>query len=343
MKINVSRIITLLLLGFQTYAFAYSLDEKKFMVAQSLFFECWNYRKLNNSTANEDNSVRGRKCNCLSQNTTAALDGETIDLIFSGKKTLEAGALDRSVQLCKDNFEKYPASQELPNALKTFGPDSSTVFSGRPQRYTAFRQHIYTADMKYIRTVELENGKYLYDINVLPGRDLNTITDARAGKTYSLVRTYNNTANAALRNYEYLFFIPDLLGYLAVDSKRNLLASQVVSVNDGIVIETHYIRSQALICSALKEARSRAGSEMAISLFKEFLVAAIKSYAGASYGGGTFVGQTTSGRQISGTYTTYDNSWLGEHYSRGLEVIFSGGASLSKINAEMDRLECETR
>ena len=342
MKIVIGIIITLLSIGPQTCALAHSLDEKTFMVTQSLFFECWNYRKLNSSTANEDDSVRGRKCNCLSQNTTAALDGETIDLMFSNKKALEPGALDRAVRFCKDNFEKYPASQALPNTLKNFGPDSSKVFNGRSQRYTAFRQHIYTAEMKYIRTVELENGKYLYDINVLPGRDLNTITDAKAGKAYSLVRTYSNTTNAALRNYEYLFFIPDLLGYLAVDSKRNLLASQVMSTTDGTVVETHYIRSQALICSALQEARSRARTDMAVSIFKEFLVAAIKSYAGASYGGGTFVGQTTTGRQISGTYTTYDNSWLGEHYSKGLEVIFSGGASLYQISAEMGRLECDT-
>lgn len=341
MKVVISAVFSLLCLGSQTVALAYSLEEKTFMVTQSLFFECWNYRKLNNSTSNEDESVRGRKCNCLSQSTTAALDRETIEQIFSNTKTLEPSAIGGAVQFCKDNFERYSSSQALPNALKTFGPDSSRVFSGKSQRYTAFRQHIYTAEMKYIRTVELENGRYLYDINVLPGRDSNTITDVRAGRTYSLVRTYSNTTNAALRNYEYLFFIPDLLGYLAVDSKRNLLASQVMSTKDGTVVETHYIRSQALVCSALQQARSRAQTDMAVSLFKEFLVAAIKSYAGASYGGGTFVGQTTTGRQVSGTYTTYDSSWLGEHYSRGLDVIFSGGASLYQINAEIGRLECD--
>lgn len=40
------------------------------------------------------------------------------------------------------------------------------------------------------------------------------------------------------------------------------------------------------------------------------------------------------------TYTQYNNAWLGEHYSRGLDAVFNGTASMSQVNGEIERLEC---
>ena len=167
-------------------------------------------------------------------------------------------------------------------------------------------------------------------------------SDAVNGASYTLLPTTGMPLAMQNKGFDFKFFVPEISGTLAINSKRNIHISQYFDPRDGKNYETHYVRSQALICSALAEAKTRIQKSMAISIFKEILLVAIKSYAGTSYSGGTFTGSNANGNTVTGTYTQYNNAWLGEHYSRGLDAVFNGTASMSQVNGEIERLECSS-
>ena len=116
-----------------------------------------------------------------------------------------------------------------------------------------------------------------------------------------------------------------------------------LAANQGLsAAGTTLVSSSAFICSALIESRTKAATTMAGSFIKELLLIAFRSYSGASYRSGTFTGSSSSG-PMSGTYTLYDNSWLAEHYSKGLDAALNGTSSISDINSEIERLKCEQK
>lgn len=191
------------------------------------------------------------------------------------------------------------------------------------------------------------NSEALFDFQVKLESSSASIIDVKSRRQYGLVplagapRVKDGPARI---DYDWAFLMTgEKDSIIVIDSKRNLMASRTVDAADGSVYIIRYVRSQALMCDALKEARVRAIKSAAASIFKEVLVAAIRSYAGTSYSGGNFTAYTTSGQTATGTYTRYDSSWLGEHYSRGLDAVFEGTASLTDINRELTRLECDSQ
>lgn len=289
----------------------------------------------------EVDARRRRYCNCAATKIADQLDTETVKQIESKQRELDTSVVNAAVGWCRENFAEYSEFPPISKIAKTKDTNNSILFDGKSHRFTAFRQHTYTKEFQLIKTTELENGKYLYDVSIQPDRAKNILSDLRSRKDFALVPLAGSAPRLMEMGFDFTFLIPELSGYLAIDSRRNLLTTQVFNKKDGLFYETHYVRSQALICTALKEERSRIQKSSAISIFREILLVAIRSYAGESYKGGTFIGNTTDGKSLSGTYTIYDNSWLGEHYSRGLDAVFKGTASTSQINAEISRLNCE--
>jgi hypothetical protein len=291
----------------------------------------------------EDQAKKSRLCNCFAAKMADTLDIETVKLLESGQQTLDQTLLTEAAQWCKEHYADFEAAPPASRTVQTKGTKSSLLFNGRTHRFTAFRQHVYTKDFQLLRTVELQNGRYLYDLQIQADRSAGSLSAVAVHRQYSLVAYSGSNQKLAAIGYDWAFLMknPDGNdGVLVLDSGRNILATQLFNAADGLFYETHYVRSQALICVALKEARTRVLTSAAASVFKEILLVAIRSYAGTSYSGGNFTAYTASGQTVAGTYTRYDNSWLGEHYSRGLNVVFAGTASLAEINREMERLDC---
>jgi len=53
-------------------------------------------------------------------------------------------------------------------------------------QFTAFRQHVLTKDYRLVRTFELENGSYLYDLNIQRGGTGSGLWDVTNRKNYLL-------------------------------------------------------------------------------------------------------------------------------------------------------------
>lgn len=286
---------------------------------------------------------RPRLCNCATDRLADVVDAESIERNKTGQETIDSGRVSDVVQSCKEHYMEYGDTPPVAALALAKDTNGSVLFGGKAHRFTAFRQHVYTKEFQFIRTVELSNGKYLFDLRIGDGRH-GSLIDVASRRQYSLAPRAGANETAKSQGYDHTFVIEEQArsgGVLAIDSRRNVLVTQLFNEAQGLWIETHYVRSQALICTALEEAKTRALKSAAVSVFKEVLLAAVKSYAGASYSGGNFTANTSTGRTVSGTYTRYDSSWLGEHYSRGLDAVFEGSASLADINREMARLNCE--
>lgn len=290
-----------------------------------------------------DQASRPRLCNCATYRLADVVDAESLERIKTGQGTIDSGLISDLVQSCKERYMEYGDTPPVAALALAKDTNGSVLFGGKVHRFTAFRQHVYTKEFQFIRTVELSNGRYLFDLRIGDGRH-GSLIDVATRKQYSLAPHAGANKTAESQGYDHTFVIKEQArsgGVLAIDSRRNVLVTQLFNEEHGLWIETHYVRSQALICTALEEAKTRALKSAAVSIFKEVLLAAVKSYAGASYSGGNFTAYTSTGQTVSGTYTRYDSSWLGEHYSRGLDAVFEGTASLADINREMARLKCE--
>lgn len=214
------------------------------------------------------------------------------------------------------------------------------LFNGADQRFTAFKQYIYTKDWKLLASNELPNGKYLFDVKLIRDQISNPAADVKTGRKFTLTKIDQIDQTVKNQGFDYQFKIEELAGTLLVNTQKNIFVSFYYDPSADRIFETHYVQSAALICTALQEVKSQIQKKMALSIFKEILMIAIKSYAGTSYSGGTFSGTTSSGNFVSGTYTRYDNSWLGPHYERGLDAVFNGSANLGQVEDQMSRLHC---
>lgn len=283
-----------------------------------------------------------KSCSCLSEELGKSLSVETVLNISTGKEKLSDDLVGGLVSLCKATYENYLEEPRINRRLLNTETNKSYIFSGNRHRFTAYKEDsIQGADLRLVSSIEYRNGQYLYDIEINLNRAINYLHEASTGKRYEIIQLTETTEFARSKGYDFTFGIPEINGLLFINSKNNTFSTMISNPKNGTAAFRHYVRSQALICTALKEVKSRMIRHVAFSIFKEILLVAIRSYAGTSYSGGTFTGSTTSGNSVSGTYTRYDNSWLGEHYSRGLDSIFNGAGSISQVNAEMDRLECQ--
>lgn len=224
--------------------------------------------------------------------------------------------------------------------ISNAGSLAKDLFDGTDQRFTAFKQYVYTRDWKILESNELPNGKYLFDVNLMRDRVSNPAVDVRTRGKYTLTRVDQIDQAVISQGFSHQFKIEELAGNLLISPERNIFVSFYYDPRVDRIFETHYVQSAALICTALQEVKSQIQKKMALSVFKEILLIAIKSYAGASYSGGTFSGTTAYGNSVSGTYSRYDNSWLGPHYERGLEAVFDGSANLGQVEDQISRLGC---
>lgn len=217
----------------------------------------------------------------------------------------------------------------------------NSLLSGSTQRFTAFRQYEYTKDWRLIKVSEIPNGSHLLDLSIATDRPLSTVVDVKANANFTLVKKPVYSVEALQKGFDFQFDIQGLNSVLLLNTKNSVLASIYYDDQKERNFEIHFVRSVALLCKTLSEIKNRAQNKMAASIFREVLVAAIRSYAGTSYSGGTFAGTSASGTAFSGTYTRYDSSWLGEHYARGLDAVFDGVASISQINTQMENFQCD--
>lgn len=339
---NTSRIaLYAFLFLFSTIAHAGLTDEVRADAVTILYHSCLSSKPPTNTP--EYLAMRPRLCICGAERIidagTAAFEEE--------KNSIDQTQINEIREWCLQHqaeFEDKPPSPRLAKLKKT---NDSVLFNGKTHRFTAFRQHIFSKDNQLVNTIELKNNEHLLDFQVAPDKSSASIFDVGIGQRYELVPLSGaprDIYGQSIINHDWAFLMLNgKLDFTLIDSKRNLMAVHTTHVEDGSKRVTHFVRSQALMCDALREARTRAIQSAAISIFKEVLIAAIRSYAGASYSGGNFTAYTTSGQLVTGTYSRYDPSWLGEHYSRGLDAVFQGTASLVDINRELTRLECDSR
>jgi hypothetical protein len=301
---------------------------------------CYKSQKLDPANAAMPAAMLSQYCVCAGEQTAQALNNDLVADVESGKIKLPDGLIQEAGKYCLTGFRKFP---NVPFAEKIITSDIAArikLFNGTTQRFTAYRQFVYDKNWKLLEDRELPNGKYLFDVNIASNRAQNVARDVKTGILYTLFVSDNLNSQIKQKGFDFQFFVPEISGYLTINSVKNIFFSYYFELQDGRYYETHYVRSQALICTALNEAKLRIQKSMAVSLFKEILLVAIKSYAGTSYSGGTFSGTTTAGGSFLGTFQKYDNSWLGEHYSRGLDAVFNGTATLGQISEEQTRLSC---
>lgn len=289
-------------------------------------------------------SNRPRLCRCAAERMADAFDIDTLKRFEAGQGSVDPKLFTEIREWCLQHYAEFDDKPPPSPLAKSKSTHDSVLFNGKTHRFTAFRVYVYSKDNQLVKAVELNNGQALFDFQVNLESAAASIVDVKRRQRSALVPMAGDPqakgAQAGI-NYDWAFLMTGVAdSYVFIDSKRNLMASRAVDDADGSVYVVQYVRSQVLMCDALREARVRAITSAATNIFKEVLVAAIRSYAGASYSGGTFTARTTSGQSVSGTYTRYDPSWLGEHYSRGLDAVFQGTASLADINRELTRLEC---
>lgn len=290
---------------------------------------------------------RPRLCRCAAEKMADALDIDTVRRLESDLGSVDPTPFIETREWCLQHYAEFDDKPPSSQLAKSKNTHDSVLFNGKTHRFTAFRLHVYSKDNQLVKAVELNNGGALFDFQVKLESSAASILDVKSRQRYGLVPLAGAPqvkGGQAGIDYDWAFLMTgEKDSIIVIDSKRNLMASRTVDAADGSVYVLQYVRSQALMCDALKEARVRAIKSAATSIFKEVLVAAIRSYAGTSYSGGNFTAYTTSGQPVTGTYTRYDPSWLGEHYSRGLDVVFQGTASLTDINRELTRLECDSQ
>lgn len=290
---------------------------------------------------------RPRLCRCAAERMADAFDIDTLKRFDADQGSVDPKPFTEIREWCLQHYAEFDDKPPPSPLAKSKSTHDSVLFNGKTHRFTAFRVHVYSKDNQLVKAVEFNNGQALFDFQVKPESTAASIVDVKARHRFALVPMAGDPqvkgAQAGI-DYDWAFLMTGVAdSYVFIDSKRNLMASRVVDPADGSTYVIQFVRSQVLMCDALKEAKVRAIKSAATNLFKEVLVAAIRSYAGASYSGGTFTANTTSGQTVSGTYTRYDPSWLGEHYSRGLDAVFQGTASLADINRELTRLECDSQ
>lgn len=302
---------------------------------------CYKHQRelpVNSSISNEDLS---RYCTCLTQLSSKLPEftNELARRIDNFEVPFPATIMPQVDKTCQQNYSKYPVNG-LNNIVQS--PDGNGLLNGQPQRFTAFSKSVFlNSEGKRLESKELKNGEYILDLNVALDRIDNNAIDIISGKSYNLIRVNQIPITNRAMGIDFMFTVPELLdGYVFVKSTSNALMLRQTNPENGQITQIEYINSVALLCKALSTTKSNVQKSMIGSIFKEAILIAIRSYGGASYSGGTFSGTTTMGQSVSGTYTQYNNSWLGEHYSNGLNAVFNDTASYSQIDEEMSRLKC---
>ena len=301
---------------------------------------CYKLQSANPANATVPAVMLSQYCVCAGEQTAQALNNELVADVESGISKPPEGLTEVVGKYCLSGFRKFPNTPFAEKIITSSMAEKIKLFNGTTQRFTAYRQYVYDKSWKILEDKELPNGKYLFDVNISSNRSQNEARDVTTGVVYTLYVSDNLSSQIKQRGFDFQFFVPEISGNLIINSSKNTFISQYFDLQDGRHYETHYVRSQALICTALSEVKLRIQKSMAISIFKEILLVAIKSYAGTSYSGGTFSGTTASGGSFLGSFQKYDSSWLGEHYSRGLDTVFSGTATLGQISEEQARLNC---
>jgi hypothetical protein len=219
------------------------------------------------------------------------------------------------------------------------GKNSDDIFSEKIQRFTAFRQKIFKGN-SLVSDKELPKNKYLFDIK-FSHKGQNIAHDIFTNRKFNLRIDAFNDSYASREGFPLQMSIPEIKGKLYINKDKNLFVSIYYDPRYESTYETYYVQSSSLFCSVLNEYKLRYQNKIVGEIFKEALLIGIKSYAGASYSGGNFSAMSTNGNMYSGTYTRYDNSWLGPHYNRGMDAIFSGSASIGEINQQMVVMGCK--
>lgn len=339
MKIKTYTFIVLFLISNSVFAELYGeMRNKFFAVYPPSCYKLQRENPINKEFSNDDLS---RYCMCLTQRA-ANLPDFTNDLarkIDNLEVPFPATLIPQVTPICQKTFAEYPslASSDVEMSL-----DGNELFGDKTQRYTASSRSVFSTDGKRLEFKSYSIGQHSIDINISLNRNENIGIDLETGQIYRLTRIERIPAIGRNMGIDYMFSFSELKeGYVSVLSTAKKILVRYTDPDNGTFIQTEYINSLALACKTLSIAKNNSQKSMAASIIKEALLVAIRSYAGASYSGGTFTGNTASGQAVSGTYMQYNNSWLGAHYSNGMNAIFNGTASYSQISEEMTRLQCK--
>ena len=277
-------------------------------------------------------------CTCMGTITSesALIDNELVIRIEKKEATYPVDLNKNASKHCALNWEKFSSGA----VQRSISPNGNGLFNGEIRRFTAFKQAIFTKEWVPLERKEFPNGSMIMDINILAGRSENTAIDITNHVVYNLTKVEELTPVAKTLGYDFQFLSANGGPALTFNTENGLLTTDYLNPETGKIYQTFYIDSNVLVCASLTAAKDKIQGSMLTSIIKEALLIAVKSRAGASYSGGSFYGSTTNGVAVSGTYTQYNNSWMGEHYSRGLDAVFNGTANASQIDEELNKLNC---
>lgn len=360
MNTKIVLILFLTLTGVTSLAAATLPEYQRAFLAESVYHGCEKVavanaaqKPLPKAEAEKRADAIPRFCNCAATYLTEHLGPETIKTIESSQEFNPAAInqilqsfeapMQSAAEWCKENLRQYNPVSPNYGVHQNKDNNGSVLFNGQAHRFTAFIQEIYDTNLQLIETNRVELGIQLLDLTIDIDRISAHIYNPKNEENFLAKPLTEPSQKARKFGYNFAYFIPENDGTLLLNSARNVLALLQYNLQENRLYQTYFIKINTLLCSALAEAKTRAIAGAAKNLFKEILLVTLKSYAGTSYSRGNFTGYTSTGQFVSGVYTSYDNSWLGEHYSRSIDTIFMGAATVSQIDAEEVKNQCHNR
>lgn len=285
-----------------------------------------------NSLMSDDRLSKYCTCYAFKTGTNLLLTNELIDKVNNKQALLPPEIHSGVSTFCNNNYANYfsGAFPESRKINKEFSFDDELT-----HRFTAIRKIHQNAQRTETKTIDIRIGEDYADVMLSPRSKSIRIT-------LNGLNTYKSNHSALISTFgkmhgvDYGFSFDQ--GVLSLDTENSTLTIQKI-LDDHFEITT-YILSKKLICESLNSKINQRNTAMLGSMLKEALIFAIRSYSGASYSYGNFTGMTSNGKPFSGGVTFYNNSWMGEHYSSGLDQLFNGAADVSEINRQKVKIGC---
>lgn len=233
---------------------------------------------------------------------------------------------------CNENYNNYNSGALTSNRK----PPTAFIYTDNSKhRFTAIQTITQDLQRNQLDNKSIKIGEEYADITI--DKNIGKLTiEQNDGLKISSEYTATISDFGKIIGIDFAFTIPD--GIISFDIEKSTMIIQRLK-NNFYELKT-FILSKKLICDSLSTQVSQRNSQMVGGLLKEALIFAIRSYAGASYSYGTVSGLNSAGNPFTAGVTFYNNSWMGEHYSKGLDELFNGATDISSINQQKESIGC---
>jgi hypothetical protein len=276
----------------------------------------------------------GKFCTCSAFKTglNPILSNDLIDKVNLKQAKIPSEIHNGVLSYCTDNFANYNSAMHIGNRKS---PAEFFFDDGQKHRFIAVQKTRQDLNRNQIDLISIPVGETFADIFLSEGKSILSLTTNEGYSAKSdfpaVISDYGKVIGA-----DFGFSISD--GIVSFDiEKSTMLVQRLIGNNYEL---THYVLSKKLICDTLATQITNRNAQMVGGLLKEALIFALRSYAGASYSAGTISGLNSSGNPYRANVTIYNNSWMGEHYSKGLDELFNGVADVSSVAKQKEKIGC---